>query len=130
MICAPTKSLNGRNERKHVRNCPNGCAHVVNQIGRKREKKKGAPEGAPEWGSGRVSGANSHPDIVTITNKGHVRAVRHVTHLLGKAQEVRNDWRTYEQLRRAHDIAEAHATIGLVRFVERLCRRSPERGRK
>jgi hypothetical protein len=33
-------------------------------------------------------------------------------------------WRTYERLRRAHDIAEARSTLGLRRFVYRLQRRA------
>jgi hypothetical protein len=32
-------------------------------------------------------------------------------------------WRTYDQLRRRHDIAEARSTAGLMRTVDRLQRR-------
>jgi hypothetical protein len=68
---------------------------------------------------------------------------------LGKAQKIRMQlggsanmfedfpdkpkgmqWRTYGRLRRAHDIAEERATIGLMRFVERLGQRSSQRGRR
>jgi hypothetical protein len=38
-------------------------------------------------------------------------------------------WRTYDRLRHAYDIAEARSTIGLVRFVKRLGRRSSRRAR-
>jgi hypothetical protein len=33
-------------------------------------------------------------------------------------------WRNYDHLRRAHDVAEARSTNGLMRFVDRLGRRS------
>ena len=33
-------------------------------------------------------------------------------------------WRTYDRLRRIHDVAEERSTIGLMRFVERLGRSS------
>ena len=32
-------------------------------------------------------------------------------------------WRTYDRLRRAHNIAEARSTLGLMQFVNRLQRR-------
>jgi hypothetical protein len=36
-------------------------------------------------------------------------------------------WRTYERWRRVYDVAEERSTIGLMRFVERLGRRSSRR---
>jgi hypothetical protein len=36
-------------------------------------------------------------------------------------------WRTYEQWRRVHDVAEERSNIGLRSFLERLCRRSLRR---
>jgi hypothetical protein len=33
-------------------------------------------------------------------------------------------WRNYDHLRRAHDVAEARSINGLMRFVDRLGRRS------
>jgi len=32
-------------------------------------------------------------------------------------------WRTYDRLRRMHDVAEERSAIGLMRVVERLSRR-------
>jgi hypothetical protein len=37
--------------------------------------------------------------------------------------------RNYDRLRRAHDIVEERLNIGLLRFVERLGRRSSRRAR-
>jgi hypothetical protein len=36
-------------------------------------------------------------------------------------------WRTYEQWRRVHDVAEERSNIGLRSYLERLCRRSLRR---
>ena len=36
--------------------------------------------------------------------------------------------RTYDRLRRAHDVAEARYTMGMMRFVDRVQRRAPGRG--
>ena len=36
-------------------------------------------------------------------------------------------WRTYDSLRRLHDVAEERSAIGLMGFVERLGRRASRR---
>jgi hypothetical protein len=33
-------------------------------------------------------------------------------------------WRTYDRLRRAHDMAQEHSMIGLMQFIDRVRRRS------
>jgi hypothetical protein len=38
-------------------------------------------------------------------------------------------WRTYDRLRRLHDVAEERSAIGLMGFVERLGRRASRRAR-
>ena len=42
----------------------------------------------------------------------------------------RMHWRTYDRLRRAHDIAEERSTIALMRFVDQLSHRLSPRGRR
>jgi hypothetical protein len=37
-------------------------------------------------------------------------------------------WRTYDRLRRAHDVADARYMMGMMRFVDRVQRRAPGRG--
>jgi hypothetical protein len=39
-------------------------------------------------------------------------------------------WRTYDRLRRAHDVADARFVMGMMRFVDRVQRRAPSSGRR
>jgi hypothetical protein len=38
-------------------------------------------------------------------------------------------WRTYDRLRRAHDVADARFINGSMRLIDRLRRQRPRRGR-
>jgi hypothetical protein len=45
-------------------------------------------------------------------------------------QAERMHWRTYDRLLRAHDVADARSMMGMMRFVDRVQRRAPARGRR